>query len=75
MAQRSRADALISSGYFYSLRTNRCVRFGFWRVNRARGLMCRSSVVLHDSCYVVVLLKDKPQSCRVAKVSYHLFLL
>ena len=29
MAQRSRADALIYSGYFYLLRTNRSVRFGF----------------------------------------------
>ena len=29
MAQRSRADALIYSGYFYPLRKNRSVRFGF----------------------------------------------
>ena len=29
IAQPSRADALISSGYFHPLCTNRCVRFSF----------------------------------------------
>jgi hypothetical protein len=49
MAQRSRADALIYSGYFHPLRKNRSVRFDF-----SEGTVMVAWRGLLVSCYTTV---------------------
>jgi hypothetical protein len=55
------------------MRTNRSVRFGFGGLTVLLA-RCGDQVSFYTTVGDV-LLKDKPQSCRGAKVGYHPFLL